>query len=272
MQTVGNSKRGFTLVELLVVISIIALLLAILMPSLQKARAQAGGVVCGSNQKQVVMAMLLYAEDSDGRVPYFQNPLWVASKKAYFVTKDGWLGAILPYVKGSKPETMKFQGVTYYTEKAFSAIGNCPLMRDPTSKNKPWSIGVNYPNVIGYSGKLTAAAGGDPSYVSQFRWEPLKMAQIPSGTMVFMDAGVWKWWVYNMARYPLNSGTKDDEGIYMYNSDIQAQGMRIEYNGATFPHNNTSNIALVNGSVVRLPKKEICANAGDIWGSKLKFP
>ena len=49
--------RGFTLVELLVVISVIALLLAILMPSLQKARQTAQRLVCSSNMRQIVFGL-----------------------------------------------------------------------------------------------------------------------------------------------------------------------------------------------------------------------
>lgn len=56
-----KKNYGFTLVELLVVISIIALLLAILMPALQKVRKQAGSVVCSSNLKQLGLAMNTYA-------------------------------------------------------------------------------------------------------------------------------------------------------------------------------------------------------------------
>jgi prepilin-type N-terminal cleavage/methylation domain-containing protein len=55
--------RGFTLVELLVVISIIAVLLAILMPSLQKAREAASRIVCGKNLSQIGIASSAYFND-----------------------------------------------------------------------------------------------------------------------------------------------------------------------------------------------------------------
>ena len=58
--------RGFTLVELLVVISIIALLLSILMPSLAKVREQAKTVVCLSNLHQWGMIFGLYTNDNNG--------------------------------------------------------------------------------------------------------------------------------------------------------------------------------------------------------------
>jgi prepilin-type N-terminal cleavage/methylation domain-containing protein/prepilin-type processing-associated H-X9-DG protein len=53
--------KGFTLVELLVVISIIALLLSIMMPALQKAREGGRRVMCGSNEKQIAMSFIMYS-------------------------------------------------------------------------------------------------------------------------------------------------------------------------------------------------------------------
>ena len=57
-----HNKKGFTLVELLVVISIIAILLAVLIPSLNKARELARRIVCASNAKNTFLAMSSYSQ------------------------------------------------------------------------------------------------------------------------------------------------------------------------------------------------------------------
>jgi prepilin-type N-terminal cleavage/methylation domain-containing protein/prepilin-type processing-associated H-X9-DG protein len=70
----GGSAGGFTLVELLVVIGIIALLLSILLPSLNKARKAARTVQCASNVRQLVMAEMQYFADSKYRFsPYYNG-------------------------------------------------------------------------------------------------------------------------------------------------------------------------------------------------------
>src|SRR3954467_5084543 len=65
--------RGFTLVELLVVIGIIALLVAILMPALSRARQQAIQTQCLSNLRQVGMFVQMYANENKDRVPIGYN-------------------------------------------------------------------------------------------------------------------------------------------------------------------------------------------------------
>jgi prepilin-type N-terminal cleavage/methylation domain-containing protein/prepilin-type processing-associated H-X9-DG protein len=61
--------RAFTLIELLVVVAIIALLIAILLPSLGRARDQAKTVACGSNQRGIGQAVLAYASEHEDRAP-----------------------------------------------------------------------------------------------------------------------------------------------------------------------------------------------------------
>ncbi len=67
-------QQGFTLIELLVVIAIIALLLSIIMPSLEKARSMALRVKCGHNLKQIHLTMCMYLDSNDDVYPCAQDP------------------------------------------------------------------------------------------------------------------------------------------------------------------------------------------------------
>jgi prepilin-type N-terminal cleavage/methylation domain-containing protein len=66
-------RRGFTLVELLVVIGIIAVLIAMLMPALTKARTESRIAACADNQRQIYMAVTMYAADNNGSLPGTQS-------------------------------------------------------------------------------------------------------------------------------------------------------------------------------------------------------
>ena len=91
------SQVGFTLIELLVVIAIIALLMAILMPALQRVKEQARTISCRSNLRQYGIAERLYLDDCEGNFP---NPwYWLYSDGGNFEREDEPDGPLWPYLK-----------------------------------------------------------------------------------------------------------------------------------------------------------------------------
>ena len=89
-----RSLRGFTLVELLVVIGIIALLVSILLPSLNKARQQANLVACMANLRQIGSTLQIYAAQNKGLAPWgavynYETPTgWTSSGNDWWTWRD----------------------------------------------------------------------------------------------------------------------------------------------------------------------------------------
>ncbi len=115
-----RNVKGFTLVELLVVIGVIAVLIAILLPALSKARRAAIELSCASNLRQQATAFFNYAADNGGLLPpaYTGGP-GSAIQMAYPLLFDG------KYLPVSKTETVLRSGVPQLDVR-FSGVLTCP--------------------------------------------------------------------------------------------------------------------------------------------------
>jgi prepilin-type N-terminal cleavage/methylation domain-containing protein len=95
----STARRAFTLIEMLLVVSIIALLISILLPSIRQAKENAITAVCKSRLNQLFNGHAHYSFDNTGQFPHYNNWLWLGPQST--ATSAQWVeyGNIWPYVK-----------------------------------------------------------------------------------------------------------------------------------------------------------------------------
>ncbi len=145
-----HRRCGFTLIELLVVIAIIALLIALLLPALSQAREVAKRTMCANNQRQIAAAALVFAQDENGILPYWQRPQEPVDHivtRWFFREDDGWHNLGMLYDR-----KLIFDGRMYY----------CPSQTFPGFMFETYSP---WPEQNGYFGDTWGRGGIRSAYV-----------------------------------------------------------------------------------------------------------
>ncbi|MCK5804706.1 MAG: DUF1559 domain-containing protein [Lentisphaeria bacterium] len=177
---IGRTKRAkrtdFTLIELLVVIAIIAILAAMLLPALQQARAKARSISCTNNLKQITLAGLMYADDSNEILPSYQ--MWPSRYGGSYGESD------LPYMHlalGWSSSSSR-----YWMDAVYPYLSNMQVYRCPTrdAENLYWGgygwqvFGAGY--LMNYASRYTTS--------QIYRGIPLAMVKHPTQVPMLCDS------------------------------------------------------------------------------------
>ena len=179
----ARKLKAFTLVELLVVIGIIAILVAILLPALSRARAQSNQVYCASNLRQLYTAMQIYATTYNQYV--MPSRTWRGSSRENF-----WCGVnVLGPVYGVKLGAGANSAQTLAALNRISKMLDCPAVDRPKSNNlvtTEFSVDYTYNSNLGDDRSIPANPDYSPTYPP---WASFKRTtQVPQNVIVAVDS------------------------------------------------------------------------------------